>query len=282
MPHLNSFKGLRILPKYVSNWYSVLALYANIIKRVNVKFRDGFEVEICKRKKEAVNTLSEGFGFRGSITWLQNSANFNIFYEEIYKRYLQDNGFNYQINQHNTIVTTPSGLRIVMTPPYSFVLDEIFVMKVYGEPNLNGRIAIDIGASIGDSSLYFSSLGAIEVYSYEVDRERFEIALRNIELNNLNDKIKLFNEAATAASVQEIILKNNYDNVFIKIDCEGCEYEIMHRLPNEVFLRITDLVLEYHQDPNPILEKLRVLNYQVYQDRSVIYAKQLTMKEKVA
>jgi 16S rRNA G966 N2-methylase RsmD len=273
MPQLNSLDGLRILPKYVRNWYLVLALYANIIKKAKVKFRDGYEVEISKRNPQVVNKLSDGFDFKGSLTWLQNSTNFDIFYEELYKRYLEDNGFKYQTDQGNTIVTTPSGLRIVMIPPYSFVLDEVFIMKVYGEPKLNRRIAIDIGASIGDSPLYFSSLGAAKVYGYEVDRKRFETALKNTEMNNLNDKITLFNEEATADSVQKIILNNNFDNVFIKMDCEGCEHEVLRGLTKEIFQRISEIVLEYHENRNSILEKLRGLNYRVLTNKSIIYAR---------
>ena len=33
---------------------------------------------------------------------------------------------------------TPEGLVIILRPPYSFVLDEIFLMKVYGQPQPKG------------------------------------------------------------------------------------------------------------------------------------------------
>jgi hypothetical protein len=273
MPHLDSFSGFKLLLKYLSNWYLVIALYANIINTVKIKFRDGFEVKVSKRKNEIVNTLNEGFGFKGSKTWLQNSTNFALFFEEIYKRYLKDNGFNYQTNLEKTIVTTPSGIRIVIIPPYSFILDEIFVMKVYGEPDLRGRIVIDIGASIGDSSLYFSSLGATKVYGFEIDKERFTMASGNIEINNLKDKIEFFNEAATAKSVAQLILKNNYHDVFIKLDCEGCEYEILRDLAQEIYVRIGAIVMEFHQDPKPLIEKLRNLNYKVSVDKTIISAR---------
>jgi 16S rRNA G966 N2-methylase RsmD len=272
MPHLNSLHGLNILFKYVRNWYLLLALYTNVIKKAKVQFRDGFEVEISNRNQNKVNQLSDGFGFKGSVTWLQNSTNFDIFYEELYKRYLEDNGFRYQTNQENTIVNTPGGLRIIMKPPYSFVLDEIFIMKVYGEPKLSGRVAIDVGASIGDSSLYFSSLGAAKVYGFEVDSHRFETALRNAELNNLSEKITLFNHGATADSIQDIILGNNFNDVFLKMDCEGCEYEVLLGLSREVFQRVTEIVLEYHKSPKPLLGKLQDLNYRISTEKSIIYA----------
>lgn len=273
MPRLNSAGGVKILHKYISNWYLVLALYANIISKVKVKFRDGFEIDISRRKNEMVKRLSKSYGLPESITWLQNSRNFDTFYEELYKRYLQDNGFSYQINQDLAMVTTPTGISIVIIPPYSFVIDEVFIMKVYGQPKLKGRVAIDVGASIGDSSLYFSSLGATKVYGFELDKERFTIGAKNVKINNLGDKIQLFNEGATAKSLEELILKNNYRNVFVKMDCEGCEYKVIREISQEVSLRITDIVMEYHSDPRPLVRRLRDLSYKVSVNKSIVYAK---------
>ena len=53
---------------------------------------------------------------------------------------------------------------------------------------LLGGIIIDIGAYIGDTAVFFGRRGTI-VYAYEPSKELYEIAQKNIELNNINAKI---------------------------------------------------------------------------------------------
>jgi len=52
---------------------------------------------------------------------------------------------------------------------------------------------VDIGASIGDSSIYFALNGASYVIALEPYPYTFNLAVKNVKVNNLNDKIKILN-----------------------------------------------------------------------------------------
>lgn len=67
----------------------------------------------------------------------------------------------------------------------------IFLENIYEYLPVVGKTVIDIGASIGDSSIYFALQGAKKVIALEPIPGNYEIAKRNIELNNLSDKITL-------------------------------------------------------------------------------------------
>lgn len=207
-------------------------------------------------------------------TGVENSENFNKFYELLYRLYLSDKGFKYD-KSDNEIVRLPNGLTIRIFEPYSFVLDEIFLMKVYGEPRLQGKTVVDVGASIADSSLYFATLGAEKVYGFELNKDRYSIALENIRRNNMDTKIRIFNQAATCGSLKELIERENLENIFFKVDCEGCEYEILENADNNFFQCITNVVLEFHGYFKPLVQKLEKFGFNVEKKGRMIYAKKI-------
>jgi hypothetical protein len=248
MPHLKSVQGIEMTAKYVRNWYSVLAVYCNIKPHTIARFRDGKNVPIHKH-------------------------DYLEFYEEIYRQYLVDNGFEYSREDSELFVKTPSGIRLkLFRLPYSFVIDEVFEMKVYGQPNLKGRIVVDIGSSIGDSSLYFASLGAVEVHGFEVDRDLCNIAQQNIKLNNLSSRVFIHNERATGNSLEIFISKNLWSNLFIKIDCEGCEFEIIRDLTKGSLNKVQNFVIEHHGNAKSIVNKLKISGFRVGRIKEIIYA----------
>lgn len=248
MPHLKSFAGLRMSVKYVRNWYSVLGHYLNILSSTTARFKDGHNIIIHKN-------------------------NFLQFYEELYVRYLKDQGFTYERLGKNVMVKTPQGFLLKLPkPPYSFVLDEIFIMRVYGKHDLTGRVVIDIGSSIGDSSIYFTSLGATEVLSFEIDKSLCYLAEENIRLNNLSSKIHVYNERATSEVVRKLISQQHLKNIFMKIDCEGCEVEIINNMDDNTIKCISDLVLEYHYDVKPLSDKLKSAGFKVRRKKEILFA----------
>jgi hypothetical protein len=247
MPHLKSLAGLGMVAKYVSNWYCILALYANIIPKTTARFKDGRGVDVYKN-------------------------NHIVFYEEIYKRHLQNHGFICETKGKEEPVRTPEGLVIMLRPPYSFVLDEIFLMKVYGQPQLKGRVVIDIGTSFGDSALYFASLGASKVYCFEADKDLYQMAQENISLNNMTGKIYIYNQKATGELLRILILEYRLKNVFLKVDCEGCEYEVIKNMGHSMFESIRDIVMEYHRQPEPLIGYLTRLGFRIKRKRRILFA----------
>jgi FkbM family methyltransferase len=93
-------------------------------------------------------------------------------------------------------VTTPSGIRVYLDGVEPLVLAETFLYQThFAGADLTGRIVLDAGAYVGDTALYYSSLGA-EVVSYEPNPVHFERFQRNLVLNpELARRIRAFPEA---------------------------------------------------------------------------------------
>src|ERR687895_2297682 len=226
MPHLRSAEGIAMMKRYVNNWSSVLLVYSNLKRNVTVKFKDGDTAELSKKDYDA-------------------------FYEKLYRNHLKDNGFSYP---SENMIKTPVGLTLMLPPNsvYSSVIDEIYLMQVYGKPDLTGKIAIDIGAAIGDTALFFKKCGAKYVYGYELDEARIRIAEKNIEMNGMGDSVVVYNKKATVEELHKLMTTIN-DPIFLKLDCEGCEYDI---IPTLDMSQVTDVVMEYHMKPEPLMEAL--------------------------
>lgn len=147
-------------------------------------------------------------------------------------------------------------------------------------------IIIDIGAHKGYFSIYAGmSNKGISIYSYEPNPVNFNILKENIELNHEalsenSSSINIFNCAifkyknkkrlyicenntgmhslyreyagdkfidVNCKTLEDIITENNLAKVdFLKLDCEGCEYEILINASIEALRKIRKIVLEYH------------------------------------
>jgi len=80
-------------------------------------------------------------------------------------------------------VTTPGGVRLFLDGCEPLVLAETFLYQThFAGPDLSGRTVLDAGAYVGDTALYYASLGA-EVVSYEPNPLHFEQLQRNLGLN---------------------------------------------------------------------------------------------------
>jgi FkbM family methyltransferase len=137
-------------------------------------------------------------------------------------------------------------------------------------------IVIDIGANIGLFSL-LAAKNAARVYSFEPMSENFFYLQRNVAANRLSN-VSYFNYAVAAHSGQIKIAKNDaltacsiyseladsYENVncttlveifnqnglekcdFLKIDCEGSEFEILFSTPTNILSKIGTISMEFH------------------------------------
>ena len=174
-------------------------------------------------------------------------------------------------------------------------LTHVWLIEEYKSKNSeikDNDIIIDVGGHIGLFSLYasqFCKKGLI--YSFEPVPENYDLLMDNIKSNNLNH-IKPFNLAVSnsnsnvklylnddeaghsmfstsskaitvnSISLQQIFDDNNIETCnFLKLDCEGTEYEILENLPLSYFDKIQKIIIEYHMvDSHPeLLESLKKL-----------------------
>ncbi len=172
-------------------------------------------------------------------------------------------------------------------------IKEQFVEDQYEGIDVNGRTVLDIGASIGDSAVYFALKGAKQVIALEPYPYTYKVAKTNIKANNLSNKILLINHACRAkpgsikinssfqnndrnalkyfANGKRIrvttlrALANGYrlKDAVLKIDCEGYEYEIINNADKKVLRRFSTIVLEYHYGFRNIESKLRESGFNV-------------------
>ncbi|MEM4975620.1 MAG: FkbM family methyltransferase [Sulfolobaceae archaeon] len=183
---------------------------------------------------------------------------------------------------------------------------EMFIDKVYGE-RFHGTV-IDVGAFIGDSSIYFALNGAERVIALEPFPESFELAKENVKINNLEDKIVLLPYALAreegeiefyasksnpninsfkpiseitkgvkfdvikvkTISLQKIVNDFKISSIsLLKLDCEGCEYDTLPYLSDELYDKIESIILEYHNGPTNLANLLKSKGFSVKYDRNV-------------
>ena len=167
----------------------------------------------------------------------------------------------------------------------------VFLAEEYADISVLDKTVIDIGASIGDSALYFYIQGAKKIYGYEPTKRAFDFAMDNVITNNLFDSIELVNAAVSNRtsiilvedrrkitggsqlkenthgrevelySFVDIVKRTDGENLVLKMDCEGCEYDIFASLNAEVLRKFEKVVLEYHHGPEKIDEFLRDAGY---------------------
>jgi FkbM family methyltransferase len=165
----------------------------------------------------------------------------------------------------------------------------IFLDNIYENLPVVGKTVIDIGANIADSSIYFAIRGAKKVIGLEPFPKNYEIAKRNVELNNLSDKITLllagcagdqgfvtispFDKSWLGSSIknssqgfkvplitlEDILKQNNLQNGelnILKMDCEGCEYESVLSASRDVIRSFSYIQIEYHYGYKDLKYKL--------------------------
>jgi FkbM family methyltransferase len=172
----------------------------------------------------------------------------------------------------------------------------IFVQEVYRNFPIKGKTVIDVGANIADSCIYFISQGAKRVVGIEPLIENYELARQNVRLNNFSNRISIVLAGCGAGSggvnidvnkqsgvgwqlsnsshqgktipiltLEQILQQSEVggDEAALKLDCEGCEYDVVLSSSDNVLRRFSNILIEYHYGYNDIREKLEKSNFDV-------------------
>jgi len=179
-------------------------------------------------------------------------------------------------------------------------IDDIFVRGEYDAYKTavpeNG-IVIDIGANIGAFSVAAAiGVPTAKVWSYEPAPDTFGMLKKNIEINHLGNRVKIFNMAVAGEKGERVLSEDpsnsglaslgfgrdgegirvglvshtvktttladifNENNIshcdFLKMDCEGAEFGIFEGASDSLFAKIGVIGMEYHGDPAPLVAKL--------------------------
>ena len=160
--------------------------------------------------------------------------------------------------------------------------------------DVRGKTVVDIGGNIGDSSVFFALRGSPMVIAFEPSYANFLTLQENVHLNGLDKKIlslhngvssegciiklpvnssgvnlnAINNKSAEGIEVEMIAIEkviHEYNPQVIKIDCEGCEYEIFDSLSSASLRRVETITGEYHgKGFNMIYKKLHNAGFKIF------------------
>lgn len=159
-----------------------------------------------------------------------------------------------------------------------------------------GAFSVFAGASAKD----------VRVFSFEPMPDNYKRLLKNIRQNGLEEQIKAFETAVAgdtngrrlflgdahghnttnperenlafdssesktcdvaSTTLTKILKENNLNkNIFVKMDCEGAEYEIVKNVSDEDLLKIDYLSLEYHDGPERLEKRFAHLPYSLVKE----------------
>jgi len=250
LSHDNS-GSLKFLHKTVSNWHGVMLLLTGTTTSLDVKLRNGksYHVEVMDEYVVA----------------------------DYKKRKLK---FHYSTKEEKIHA-------ILM------LIGEFFD-EPHSELDVKNRNVVDIGAYIADTAIYFALNGAKHVYALEPYPYSYELAKKNVALNDLERKITMMNAGAGSKN-STIKIKTDYKNLAgselghsessgkkipimsldyiakkyklndaaLKIDCEGCEYDMILKSKSETLQRFRKILIEYHYDYPKLENKLKECGFKV-------------------
>ena len=281
--------------KLIKNWYYCLIDY--LIFRspyVKVKFRDNSTVNLTRRLYiSLIYYYYKGYKIKFSndnVIFNINNNKYRIPLSEVE----HTNTFSSSILalEHGYIYN--NGIweknNIKFKHFYGAII-QVFEEEDYKFLNVQNKSVLDIGSFIGDSPIYFILKGAKKVYAIEPHPDAYKEMIENIKLNNMEDKIIPINMGINydkdyitistiiantqgtllkpkgngikipAGKLSDIIDKYNIDPQILKMDCEGCEYDIILKDYNTI-KEFDEIGFEYHayNTKIPVSKLLEKLN----------------------
>ena len=193
-------------------------------------------------------------------------------------------GFNFQIIGFGDIFIPKN----MLGPFRENFLDDIYFKHIPKEifKNKEELVVIDIGSNAGFFSLaFFSKKPKAKIYGFEphpycfkvslnyrkefkrfdwniynqaVSSENGEVYLNTNDLESFTSEASVFKKGegvksfvVKAIKLNTFIEENKIDNIdFIKLDCEGSEYDILYSLSKDIFMMINSMCIETHKGKN--------------------------------
>ncbi|NAZ31724.1 MAG: FkbM family methyltransferase, partial [Acidilobus sp.] len=161
----------------------------------------------------------------------------------------------------------------------NYALADAFIRGEYEVPEvlsgLRGKEVVDVGANIGDTALYFVLNGARKVIAVEPLPNVAKCAVENLRLNGITDEVKVINAALGSGPVSVPcdydlwssavfstlstsgsckvpgvtlgdLLSMVDDPYLLKMDCEGCEAQVILGPERERLRAFEHIMFEAH------------------------------------
>lgn len=215
-------------------------------------------------------------------------ANFNT--NEKYYFVYNKKGFSYTIKNYNSVETMIS----------------TFVNEDWKKLNVKNKFVLDIGGYVGDTAIYFVANGAVNVIVLEAFPYSCRIAEGNVAINHLQGKIEILNYALGAhktniiidpnyvndnessaisqsdgvevpvTTLEDIVKKYAIKDWVMKMNCEGCEYDVFEATDIKIINTFSEIYMHYHKNPIPLVRKLEESGFKVEYD-DYIHAKRINI-----
>lgn len=160
---------------------------------------------------------------------------------------------------------------------------EIWYEKIYSPKGYEihaGDVVVDIGANVGNFAIFALQEGATAVYAFEPVQKNYELMLVNKELNHSTNLhpfqlavagqsgqvVMHVSEVDTAHSIthsafsqkgdvtveavtlDQFCLDKNIQRIdFLKVDCEGAEYDIFEKISDQTLGLVKRVGIEHHE-----------------------------------
>ncbi|TAK16889.1 MAG: FkbM family methyltransferase [Nitrosarchaeum sp.] len=169
-----------------------------------------------------------------------------------------------------------------------------FLQEDYGKLPIKNKTIIDIGSNIGDTPIYFALHGAKKVIGLEPFPKNYDLSNKNIIENNLSDKITILLAGCSSKNgtitinpdyesnheskliefehgkqiplmtLEDILKQYNVpDESILKMDCEGCENDIILSATKELLQKFSHMQIEYHVGYRTLKDKLEDSGFSV-------------------
>ena len=187
-------------------------------------------------------------------------------------------------------------------------LYEIYFQNHYEQIPVKNKEVLDIGANICDSSIYFILNGATNVIAVELLPQNCNIAQKNITLNKLDDKINVIMAGCSnkkghtyfspskvgmgyaidvsdkngikvpLLTIEDFLEFSKNQSRILKLDCEGCEYDVILSSSKETLRRFEYIFIEYHFGYINLKKKLEECGFKVKNSSPSFYHHQYLKK----
>jgi len=169
----------------------------------------------------------------------------------------------------------------------------VFIEEDYWYLKGAGDVCVDIGANIGDSSIWLALNGFSRVIAVEPYPQNFVNPIKNVKDNALEKSIICINKGLSSSrkdididdssvvaggfdlheskegssielvNLDDLLELSGGSSVCLKMDCEGCEYDSILNANCGTLLKFRRIMIEYHYGFESLETKLKKCGFNV-------------------